>query len=543
MSNIRTATHHVVPDPSIVSLCTAVFEDFVPVSITDLSKTVQGLRYSVCSLDSLPAKLFKDVFETIGPFVLSLINMSLSAGYVPVAFKKAIVQPLLKKHNLDPSVLSNYRPVSKLPFLSKVLEKVVYAQLQSHLSLNKICDKFQSGFKSGHSTETALLKVFNDLLLISDAGRSAVLVLLDLTAAFDTVDHKILLSRLESCVGIKGTVLNWFRSYLSERSFTVNLGPFNSKSAPITSGVPQGSILGPVLFSLYMLPLGSIFQKYNISYHCFADDVQIYLPLNTKTNSVEVLRNCLGEVKDWMSLNFLNLNNDKTEVIIFGDADISGLDAFGPTFSNCCSYVKSLGVLIDSTFKLDRQISSVVKSSFFQLRLLRKVKPYLPHSQLEKVVHALITNRLDYCNSLYYGLDQGSIRRLQLVQNAAARLLTGKKRNEHITPILSTLHWLPVVFRIHFKILLFVYKSLNGLAPLYLSDMLTLHTPSRTLRSTGQLSLDCPRSRRKTRGDRAFSIAGPTLWNSLPPYIRAATSVECFKSLLKTHLFASAFES
>lgn len=293
-----------------------------------------------------------------------------------------------------------------------------------------------------------------------------------------------------------------------------------------------------------MLPLGSIFRKHKISFHCFADDVQIYLPLNSKTNSIEALSNCLGEIRDWMSLNFLHLNDKKTEIIIFGKPDISGLNrAIGPLLSNYSPSVKNLGVIIDSSFKLEKQISSVVKTSFFQLRLLGKVKLYLPQSQLEKVVHALITNRLDYCNSLYYGLDQSSIHRLQLVQNAAARLLTGKKRFDHITPVLSSLHWLPVAFRIQFKILLFVFKSLNGLAPSYLADLLTIHTPARALRSIDQQLLDCPRSRLRTRGDRAFSVAGPKLWNALPLNIKEVSSIESFKSLLKTHLFDKSFNT
>lgn len=187
---------------------------------------------------------------------------------------------------------------------------------------------------------------------------------------------------------------------------------------------------------------------------------------------------------------------------------------------------------------MEKQISAVVKSSFFQLRLLAKVKPYLPHPDFERVIHLLI-----YCNALYIGLDQTFLHRLQMVQNAAARLLTGTKKYEHITPVLKTLHWLPVSHRIHFKILILVFKSLNGLAPSYLSELLTKHNPSRKMRSTSQLLLDVPRSKLKTRGDRAFSVAGPRLWNALPLHIRAADSVEHFKSFLKTHLFALAFNT
>ena len=522
----------------------AVLEHFEPILLPSLLDAVQHLRPTNCPSDSLPTRLLREVLDTVGPTILLLINTCLSSGCVPAAFKHAVVQPLLKKPNLDPSILANFRPISQLPFLSKVLERVVYTQLQSYLATNNIHEKFQSGFKTSHSTETALLRVQNDLLLAADAGNPAILVLLDLTAAFDTVDHRILLSRLEQYVGLSGVALSWFQSYLSDRSFSVQLGDFFSSAAPLTCGVPQGSILGPILFLLYMLPLGEILATHNISFHCFADDVQLYLPLKGDGQvALHSLLDCLDDVRKWMGANFLNLNESKTEVAFFGNPPPAfSTNALGPLAVNIRPTVKNLGVIFDGAFKFESQVSAVVRNSFYHLRTIAKTKAYLSHSDLERVIHAFITSRLDYCNALYTGIDQSQLRRLQLVQNSAARLLTCTRKRDHITPALTSLHWLPVRFRIDFKLLLITYKSLNGLAPSYLSDLIHFHSPSRALRSSDLLLLDVPRSRLKTRGDRAFAVAAPRLWNSLPPNIRAAKSLDIFKSLVKTHLFSLAFD-
>ncbi len=269
-------------------------------------------------------------------------------------------------------------------------------------------------------------------------------------------------------VGIRGAALMLLQFYLTDRSFSVKLGEFSSSMAPLTCGVPQGSILGPLLFSLYMLPLGSIFCKHNISFHCYADDVQIYLPLKKNCkDSLNPLLACLADIKTWMSQSHPYLNDNKTEVIVFGHPECftHSVADIGPLASKNSLFIKSLGVTLDTDLNLKRQIGLVVKSSFHQLQLLAKVKPYLSFKDLERVIHAFISSRLDYCNSLYVGLDQYSLCRLQLVQNAAACLLTGTEEGDHIMPVLASLNWLPIHFRIHFKVLLFVFMILSDLAP------------------------------------------------------------------------------
>ena len=553
ISNIRT----LFPSPDItIEQDTDVYtghttlHSFDPVSEDTIKEILKSCQPKSCELDPMPTSLLFQNMDALLPTLTNLINISLSTGKVPDELKTALVRPLLKKPNLDCENLTNFRPISNLPFLSKLLEKVVLRQLLSHLENNQLCNVFQSAYRAGHSTETALLRVVNDLLQSMDQNKISILLLLDLSAAFDTVDHKILLHRLQYSFGIESTVLNWFNSYLIDRKQFVSINNLSSSPTVLKHGVPQGSVLGPVLFVLYTTPLSQLIRNQSVNHQLFADDTQLHK--SSSPNSLPTisnqLRSCISEIKDWMTDNQLKLNDDKTEALLFSPLKKAQSSTFPTSISvgdhdvSFSDSARNLGFFLDSDLSMKAHVKHVCKIAHLELRRINSIRRYLTQEATKTLVTSCILSRLDYCNSLLMGTDKAVILPLQRVQNFAARLIFGASRRQPTTPLLKSLHWLPVSERIKFKVCCICFNSVTNTAPEYLSDILPLYSNLQKLRSASDSrKLQEIDYNRKSHGYRSMQVYGPRCFNSLPFNIRHADNIHSFKSQLKTHLFGQYF--
>ena len=342
-----------------------------------------------------------------------------------------------------------------------------------------------------------------------------------------------------------------------DRYQSVKIGSTLSDVCKLLFGVPQGSVLGPLLFSLYTTPLSSIISKHNgIKFHFYADDSQLYIHLSQKNASAafEKLNKCLNDVKEWMTTSKLKLNPDKTEFIIFGSKRQRDklkacfpIDILGNSLCPADS-VKNLGVWFDSDFSLSKHVQNVCKSCLVKLRDFRHVRRFLTHDVSVLVANALVSSRLDYCNSLFRSLSKFNLRKLQCIQNSAARIVSNTSRYTSITPVLKKLHWLPVEQRIVFKTVTLVYKYLHTGFPRYFSPHLSSYSSSYSTRRSQSggnflvIPKFCPSVHKSVKQfGNSFAFDAPTVWNTLPDVIRASPSLASFRKQLKTYLYTKAY--
>jgi hypothetical protein len=359
-----------------------------------------------------------------------------------------------------------------------------------------------------------------------------------------------MLEILKSNFGVSGNTLGWLKSFLSDRKQFVSLNQVLSNSFPVTCGVPQGSCLGPILFLFYVSKLFEIIKKHLPSSHGYAGDTQLYLSFCPESSvcqndAVRVVEACITEVRAWLVSQKLKFNDLKTEFLIIGtcqqlkNIEINSVRA-GDVNIKPAESVWDLGAWFDKNMSMDVHVGKVCSKAFMGLYNIRQIRKFLSQEATKTLVHAFITSHLDYCNSLLFGIPQ--YQRLQRVLNSAARVICYTPRTSHVTPVLMHLRSLPIKFRVEFKFGLLVYKALNGMAPQYITNLLSFKPEgNHHLRSDCSL-LQIPKTNSKTLGDRSFKHVAPLIWNPLPLNIMWCETVNCFKTHLKTFLFRKAYK-
>lgn len=553
VKTIRDSTAS-LPPPSFSRSSANPLASFDPLTDSEVNKILSCCPTKSSSLDPIPTWLLKQLSHLFVPVIRQLCNLSLETGSFPSSHTRAIVFPRLKKPNLDPDSLSSYRPISNLSFISKLVERAVAKQFMSHTSTNHLLPQNQSAYRPFHSTETAVVSVHNDLVRAIDSGHVTCLILLDLSSAFDTVDHQILLSILNHHFNVTDNALTWFETYLSDRTNAFCYDGITTVDYILDCSVPQGSVLGPQQFSAYTSNIPTVFKRHAVRFHLYADDKQAYDSgrVSDVDNIRRRLSECASDVAAWCAAHRLQLNTTKTEVIWFGShtnlsklvtCDLSVIvngDIISPVHT-----VRNLGVLLDDELNMRQHVNNVARICFYHLRRLRQIRRRAGYDVTVRLVLAVVMSRIDYCNAVLASLPAKTIEPLQRVQKAAARLVLKLGPRDHVTSALQQLHWLPVSERITYKLCLLMYAAHSGNCPAYIADIVQTQQSVFRSRRPGLRSADSvdyfkPRLS-STFGERSFSYAGPHEWNKLPTSVRSAQNINIFKRLLKTHLYHVAF--
>ena len=363
-------------------LVTSSFRKFNSVSEDEVAKLITSSSSTTCELDPVPTSFMKIFLVELLPFMTQVINDSFMTGSFPQSFRHANVVPRLKGSTADVEDLKSYRPIANLRFFGKHLERIASFQLYQYLNTFGLYAKSQSGYRSFHSVETALLRVTDDILLSLDKGEEVILVLLDFSCAFDTIKHDILLQRLRLRFGISGQALAWIESYLSQRTHTVVIINERSSTEILSQGVPQGSVLGPILFTLYTSPLEEIIDTHKIQKMFYADDTQLYISFkrNSDFDVTAQISECVQSIKEWSRANCLKLNDIKNEFLHLSSRHrtsnlISTLNING-TRVYATKSCRNLGVIFYDKFTLEKFVSQKCRSVSFGLHKIGNIRRF-----------------------------------------------------------------------------------------------------------------------------------------------------------------------
>ena len=500
-------------------------------------------RTKATGLDNLPARFVSDAAEQIAPSITHIINLSLRLGTVPQEMKYARVIPLYKKGSKSDA--GNYRPVSVLSIVSKVMERVVYDQVYEYIQNKQLLYELQSGFRKSYSTDTCLLHLTDYIKGEIDQGKLCGMVLLDLQKAFDTVNHGILLFKLRS-MGFNENSVKWMYSYLTGREQIVDVNGTVSPPSKITCGVPQGSILGPMLFLLYVNDMKSAVGCKLLLY---ADDSALIVSDKCVNNIEKVLSEELHNISKWLVDNKLSLHLGKTESILFGSKQKINKS---PKLNIKCNdtqieakpTVKYLGSEIDQYMSGEDMAQKALQKISSRTKFLARKSKYLDGETMKMLALALVQCHFDYaCSSWYSSLTKKTQSKLQVSQNKLIRIILKLPVRTHLSYChFKELNWLPVAKRVVQLKLGHVHQIVNGKAPSYLFDYFSavrnIHNFSTR---SSQTALVVPRFNTLV-GKSTFKFTGATEWNLLPTGAQTMIEKSSFKKYLKQYLLESVLE-
>ena len=492
--------------------------------------------------DGIASCFLKMALPVISESLCDIFNFSIATGCFPDSWKIARVAPIFKSG--QPDDRSNYRPISVLPVLARVFEKLIYNQLYDYLDKNELLFLNQSGFRALHSAVTCLLDNTDDWYVNMDNGRYTANIFIDLKKAFDTVDHDILLAKLRK-YGVDNLAFAWFSSYLTNRKQYCRVHGVSSKTETedIKCGVPQGSCLGPLLFLIYINDLPFSLKKGKVT--MYADDTSISYSSKNMEDINQTLSSELGHLKQWLQGNKLSLNVLKTQALVvgskpnikkitenvvdtpqflIGDAQVENVDQ-----------TKYLGVIIDKNLNWAEHIKSVRTKVSRGIGFLKYSRKFLPRNTLSKMYRGIVEPHFRYCCSVWGNCGVTRLQTLQKLQNRAARIVTRSNFDSSAKPLIHNLKWPTISDIIRSETATIMYKSLNGLAPEYLSKRFVKNS-TRNIRQLRNTETDLMLPLRKTsNGQRGISFRGSKLWNQLDYDIKNAPSLATFKRRLKEH--------
>lgn len=513
----------------------------------EIFNIIKGLKSNAEGFDHISLNMLLMTLPKSLEALTALVNASISTSTFPDLWKIAIVRPLPKNNN--PIRINDLRPISILPCLSKIIEKVVCKQLTEYIEVNNILPDVQSGFRKGRSTSTALLDVTDNILASQDKGMCTLLVLLDFSRAFDAINTTLLLSKL-NYYGFEPEAIKWFDSYLSGRYQYVELrqatgSTISSTLTGVNRGVPQGSILGPILFILYSADVIKCLK--NCKYHIYADDIQVYISFKPKDLDIAIseLNEDLSRIANWSVNNCLLLNASKTKCMFLGSKHqlaaippIDNIKLMGQYIERVYE-AKNLGLNVDAELRFEKHVADCVRNCFYRLKTLYKLRPYLSEELRVQLVESLILSKLNYADTVYGPrLLSRTQRLIQRVQNACARYCYTIPPRSHVTPFLNKHYSLRMKSRRKLHLACLLFGVINYKQPSYLYNKINWFSDSRNcLRRHGSLQLTIPRHRTTTfKG--CFRYAATRCWNNLPPPLQNLKSLHNFKEKLKKYLIS-----